>query len=182
MPVVIALIFIGVVSFVPEPQRQRLNALLIAGAGGIYISGGGFGLWELAFAAVMVAVAWAGLRSWTFIGIGWLLHTAWDILHHRRGTPLIPSLHDSSFGCAICDPVIALWCFAGGRSPKELILRVRSRRFRSRRSTSEQSGSHPATGQGSVRTRSAFGWPGGPGRSRPRRGAGSGSGRPRGAV
>ncbi|GAB2574972.1 hypothetical protein Aab01nite_14980 [Paractinoplanes abujensis] len=116
MPVVIALVFIVVNSLISEPHRQRFNALLIAGAGGTYISGGEFGLGELAFAAVMVAVAYLGLRSWTFIGAGWLLHTAWDILHHRRGAPLIPSLHDSSFGCAICDPVIALWCFTGGRS------------------------------------------------------------------
>ncbi|MBL7259220.1 hypothetical protein JKJ07_33390 [Actinoplanes sp. LDG1-01] len=127
IPVVIALVFIAVNSLIPEPHRRTFNALLIAGAGGTYISGGSFGLGELAFSAVMLAVAYFGLRSWTFIGIGWLLHTAWDILHHRRGAPLIPSLHDSSFGCAICDPVIAIWCFTGGRSifmkskPKEQV-------------------------------------------------------------
>ena len=121
MPVAVALIFITLMSLIPEPHRQRVNALLIAGAGGVYISGGGFGRLELAFAAVMVVVAYLGLRSWNFIGLGWLLHTAWDILHHRRGSPIIPSLHDSSLGCAICDPVIALWCFTGGRTPSELL-------------------------------------------------------------
>ncbi|WP_212986210.1 DUF6010 family protein [Actinoplanes auranticolor] len=121
MPVVVALVWAGIFSFVPEPHRRRINAVLIGGAGAAYISGGSFGLGELAFTAVVSAVAYLGLRSWTFIGVGWLLHTGWDILHHRRGAPLIPSLPDSSFGCAICDPVIALWCFTGGRSPRELL-------------------------------------------------------------
>ncbi|MDY7085572.1 MAG: DUF6010 family protein [Actinomycetota bacterium] len=116
MPVLIAIVFIALNGLIPEPHRQRINALLIAGAGGTYISGGSFGLWELAFSAVMLAVAYFGLCWWPAIGVGWLLHTLWDVLHHRRGDPLIPSVHDSSFGCAICDPVIALWCFTGGRS------------------------------------------------------------------
>jgi uncharacterized protein DUF6010 len=120
MPVVIALIWIVAFSFVPEPHRRRINAVVVGGAGAAYISGGGFGLGELAFTTLMTAVAYVGLRSWTFIGIGWLLHTVWDVLHHRRGMPLIPSVADSSFGCAICDPVIALWCLTGGRSPREL--------------------------------------------------------------
>ncbi|MET0417215.1 MAG: DUF6010 family protein [Actinoplanes sp.] len=126
MPVVIALIWAGACSFIPEPHRRQFNAIVVGGAGAAYISGGSFGPGELAFTALMTAVAYAGLRSWTFIGIGWLLHTAWDILHHRRGDPLIPSVHDSSFGCAICDPVIALWCFTGGRSPAELLRWLRT--------------------------------------------------------
>lgn len=126
MPAIIGLVYVGLNSFIPEPARQRFNAIMVAGAGAAYISGGGFGLWELAFCTVMVGVAFAGLRSYTFIGIGWLLHTGWDIAHHRRGAPLIPSLHDSSFGCAICDPVIALWCFAGGPSVRDLAGRARS--------------------------------------------------------
>lgn len=128
MPVLIGLIYVTVNSFIPEPHRRRLNAIVVGGAGAAYISGGEFGLWELAFCIVMVAVAYAGLRSYTFIGIGWLLHTCWDVLHHRRGAPIIPSLHDSSFGCAICDPVIALWCFAGGPSVKDLLARLRRQR------------------------------------------------------
>jgi hypothetical protein len=125
MPVVIGLTWAGIFSLVPEPHRRRLNAVLVAGAGAAYISGGSFGLGELAFTAVLSAVAYRGLQSWNFIGIAWLLHTGWDILHHRRGAPVIPSLADSSFGCAICDPVIALWCFTGGRSPRELLVWLR---------------------------------------------------------
>jgi hypothetical protein len=128
VPVVVGLVWAAIFSFVPEPHRLRINAVLVGGAGAAYISGGSFGLAELGFTALMSAVAYLGLRSWTFVGVGWLLHTCWDILHHRRGAPLIPSLPDSSFGCAICDPVIALWCFTGGRSPRELLLWFRARR------------------------------------------------------
>lgn len=36
------------------------------------------------------------------------------------GQPILPFAPISSFGCAICDPVIALWCFAGGPSIRDL--------------------------------------------------------------
>ncbi|WP_081903456.1 DUF6010 family protein [Microbispora rosea] len=71
---------------------------------------------------ILIGLAYAvGLESWTFIGIAWLLHTGWDILHHLKGSPIIPFAHDSSFGCAVCDPVIALWCFWGGPSLISLV-------------------------------------------------------------
>ncbi|PYU22172.1 MAG: hypothetical protein DMG30_15570 [Acidobacteria bacterium] len=44
-----------------------------------------------------------------FIGIGWLFHTGWDVLHHLYGNPIVPFVPTSSLGCAICDPVIAIW-------------------------------------------------------------------------
>jgi hypothetical protein len=126
IPIVIAIVWATCCSFIPEPHRRQFNAVVVGGAGAAYISGGTFGLGELAFTTLMTAVAYLGLRSWTFIGAGWLLHTVWDVLHHRRGEPLIPSVHDSSFGCAVCDPVIALWCFTGGRSPAELFRWLRT--------------------------------------------------------
>ncbi|WP_051167594.1 DUF6010 family protein [Actinoplanes sp. N902-109] len=113
-PILIGLAYVALNSFIPEPRRRTVNALMIAGAGAAYLSGGALGPGELAFTTLMTAVAYRGLTSWRFIGVGWLLHTAWDIVHHLKGSPLLPFAHDSSFGCAICDPVIALWCFAGG--------------------------------------------------------------------
>ena len=86
---------------------------MIAGAGAAYFNGG-FGIWELAFTAIVTFCAYQGLRSYPFIGGGWLLHTGWDVLHHLYGHPIIPFVPTSSLGCAICDPVIAVWCFAGG--------------------------------------------------------------------
>ncbi|GAB3981910.1 DUF6010 family protein [Actinoallomurus acanthiterrae] len=121
MPVVIGVAYALLMSVIREPHRRRVNALMIAGAGAAYLSGGAMGGWEFAFTALLTYVAFRGLDSWTFIGVGWLLHTAWDIVHHLKGHPIIPFADGSSMGCAICDPVIALWCFAGGRTPRELI-------------------------------------------------------------
>ena len=77
-------------------------------------------MWEFAFLAVVTYCAYRGLRSYGFIGVGWLLHTGWDVLHHLYGNPIVPFVPDSSLGCAICDPVIALWCFAGAPSVYDL--------------------------------------------------------------
>lgn len=124
-PVGIGLVYALLMSLFREPHRRTVNALMIAGAGAAYLSGGGMGGWEFAFTALLTYVAFRGLTSWNWIGIGWLLHTAWDVVHHLKGHPIVPFEHGSSMGCAICDPVIALWCFAGGRSPQELIRSVR---------------------------------------------------------
>ncbi|MEU9779537.1 DUF6010 family protein [Streptomyces phaeochromogenes] len=126
LPIVIGVLYALLMSLIREPHRRRFNAIMVAGAGAAYLSGGGMGGWEFAFTAVVAYVAYRGLDSWTFIGIGWLLHTAWDIVHHVKGNPIIPFAHDSSLGCAICDPVIAMWCFMGGLSPRELLRKVRS--------------------------------------------------------
>jgi hypothetical protein len=42
------------------------------------------------------------------------------VLHHLYGNPIVPFVSDSSFGCAICDPVMALWCFVGAPSVYDL--------------------------------------------------------------
>ncbi|MFD3308803.1 DUF6010 family protein [Streptomyces sp. NPDC058656] len=130
LPIVIGVVYALLMSLIREPHRRRFNAIMVAGAGAAYLSGGGMGGWEFAFTAVVAYVAYRGLDSWTFIGVGWLLHTAWDVVHHVKGNPLIPFAHDSSLGCAICDPVIALWCFMGGLSPRELLRKVRSGKTR----------------------------------------------------
>jgi hypothetical protein len=121
VPVMIAIAFILLVSLIKEPNRRSFMAILVAGAGAAYLSGGGFGKWELVFCTVMAFCAYQGLRSYRFIGIGWLLHTTWDILHHLYGNPLLPFDATSSLGCAICDPVIAAWCFAGAPSLYRLL-------------------------------------------------------------
>ncbi|WP_307796288.1 DUF6010 family protein [Amycolatopsis sp. 195334CR] len=57
---------------------------MIVGAGAAYPSGGDFGAWEIALTAELGYVAFRGLDSWTFIGIGWLLHTACTLGKARR--------------------------------------------------------------------------------------------------
>jgi hypothetical protein len=115
-PVVVGLVYIALASLFPEPTRQKVNAVVLAGAGAVYISGGSLGLGELAFTAVVTVCAFRGLADYRWLGVGWLLHTAWDVVHHVRGAPIIPELAHSSYGCAICDPVIAIWLFLGAPS------------------------------------------------------------------
>lgn len=116
-PILIGCLYVLLMSLLREPVRRRFNAIMVAGAGAAYLSGGGFGVWEFAFTAAVTYCAYRGLDSYAWIGAAWLLHTAWDLLHWWRGAPIIPFASHSSLGCAICDPVIALWCLRGGGSP-----------------------------------------------------------------
>jgi hypothetical protein len=115
-PVLVGLAYIAVCSLAPEPARQKINAVMVAGAGAAYLSSGAMGMAEVAFTAVVTCCAYLGLSHYVWLGVGWLLHTGWDIVHHLKGAPIIPELAHSSFGCSICDPVIALWLFLGAPS------------------------------------------------------------------
>lgn len=95
-PVVVGLVYIALASLLPEPTRQQVNAVVLAGAGAAYISGGSLGLGELAFTTVVTVCAFRGLTDYRWLGVGWLLHTAWDVVHHVRGAPIIPELAHSS--------------------------------------------------------------------------------------
>lgn len=108
----IGCVYILLSSLIKEPVRQKISAILVAGAGSVYWNAG-LGLWEYLFAAVMLFTAFKGLQHYYFIGAGWLLHTCWDLMHHLYGTPIIPLVPTSSAGCAVCDAVMAAWFFAG---------------------------------------------------------------------
>jgi Family of unknown function (DUF6010) len=127
-PILIGVLYVLVNSLIHEPHRRRFNAVMVAGAGAAYLSGGGFGPWEFVFAVIVTYCAYRGLESWTFIGIAWLLHTIWDVAHHLHGNPIIPFAEHSSLGCAICDPIIAAWCLAGSPSITKLLRSRFSRR------------------------------------------------------
>ena len=111
----VALVAIALASLVREPKRQRLMAVVLGGAGGAYLNAG-FGLWEFPFAIAVLVCAYLGLQSYTFLGIGWLLHTAWDFLHHWSGLPMLSLFPTSSFECGVCDVVLAGWFFMGAPS------------------------------------------------------------------
>lgn len=115
-PLLVAGLAILLLGLLREPARQRLSAILLAGAGAAYFTGG-LGPWEFAFCAAISAVAYFGLSDYRWIGLGWLLHSGWDVAHHLYGNPIIPMLPLSSFGCAICDAGLAAWYFAGAPSP-----------------------------------------------------------------
>jgi hypothetical protein len=107
-----ALFFVLIMSRVTEPARRNFNAILVAGTCGAYLNGG-FGVWELIYPLLTTPFVYAGLRSYRFIGIAWLMHSAWDLAHHFWGNPIWPFMPISSWGCMIFDAVIAIWFLAG---------------------------------------------------------------------
>jgi len=77
---------------------------------------GGLGLWEFPYIAVATVLAYLSLCSYRFIGVAWLLHIVWDVVHHLFGEPIWHGSPTSSAGCAVFDGVIALWFLAGAPS------------------------------------------------------------------
>jgi hypothetical protein len=114
-PAIGAGVFVLIMSPVREPERRTFNAVLVAGASGVYMSGG-FGIWELIYPVLVTPVVYLGLRSYRFIGLAWLMHAAWDLPHHLWGHPIWPFMATSSFGCVIFDTLIAIWFLAGAPS------------------------------------------------------------------
>lgn len=127
-PLIGALVFVLVMSLVKEPARRNFNAIFVAGASGVYLSGG-LGLWELAYTALAgCVVSYLALRSYRWIGVAWLMHASWDLVHHLYADPIWPFMPTSSFGCMIFDSAIALWFVAGapslfGRWPQRYVPR-----------------------------------------------------------
>jgi Family of unknown function (DUF6010) len=124
--VVVAVLYIAIFSWVKEPYRQKINALLIAGAGATYWSGG-FGYWEFPLGPVMIFLAYKGLQDYRYLALGWMVHTAFDWMHHLWGHPIIPMEPSSSAGCGIADPIMALWLYAGAPSIWRLFSGIASR-------------------------------------------------------
>ena len=116
-PAVAAAIFVLIMSLVREPARRSFNAILVAGASAAYLSGG-LGPWEVLYPAIASPVVYLGLRSYRFIGIAWLMHSGWDLVHHLWANPIWPFMPTSSFGCMIFDALIAVWFLAGAPSPR----------------------------------------------------------------
>lgn len=125
-----AMVFIAVAGLVPEPWRQRSMAMLVGFGSGLYWEGA-LGPWEYLPMVAGLALALVGLRWYPAIGLAWLVHTASDIAHHQLADPLLAAVPLSSFGCALFDPVLALWFLAGAPDfLAALNTRVRSRRAR----------------------------------------------------
>src|SRR5262245_58231196 len=120
-PAIGAAVFVLAMSLVPEPTRRTLNAVLVAGASGVYLSGG-FGVWELLYPALVTPIVFRGLQSHRYIGLAWLMLAAWDLPHHLWGHPIWPFMPTSSFGCVVFDTLIACWFVAGapGSGPTDL--------------------------------------------------------------
>lgn len=108
--VAIAFLYIGISSLAKEPNRQKISAIMVAGAGAAYLSGD-LGAWEFVFCSLMTFLAFKGLTQYFYLGIAWLAHTGWDVLHHLYANPIVPFSPSSSAGCAVCDTVLAVWFF-----------------------------------------------------------------------
>lgn len=115
LPAVGAVVFVLIMSLPKEPTRRNLNAVIAAGASGVYLSGG-LGAWELPFPVVAGGVAYLGLRSPRFIGVAWLMHGSWDVVHHLYGNAVLPFMPTSSFECLIFDALVGIWFLAGAPS------------------------------------------------------------------
>lgn len=123
-PAIGAVIFIILMNKTPEPRRHKFNAVFVAGAGAAYLNGG-LGAWEYLYVIFATALAYKGLDSYKYIGIAWLAHTAWDIVHHIWATPIWPWMATSSIGCAVFDAIIGFWFIASrleSRSPAQIKL------------------------------------------------------------
>jgi len=116
-PALAALVCITLLSRIREPIRLKINAVLVAGFSTIYM-GGGLGAWELLYVAPAAYVAYRALDSYRFVALGWLMHPVWDLVHHFYGQPIWPWVPTSSLGCAVFDPIVALWALTAANSPQ----------------------------------------------------------------
>jgi len=114
-PAIGAFVFIVLMSRVHEPTRRTVNAVIVAGALGVYLNGG-FGPYELIYPILAMPLAYRALASYRYVGITWLTHAAWDLPHFLWANPIWPFMPTSSFGCFVFDTLIAIWFLAGSPS------------------------------------------------------------------
>jgi len=114
-PIAVAGVAVALFSLLDEMDRRSASVVTVAGAGAAYLNGG-LGAWEFPFCGLVAYLAHCGLQDYRFVGLGWILHTLWDVVHHLYGNPIVPFAPLSSAGCAVCDAVLAGWYFAGAPS------------------------------------------------------------------
>ena len=121
-PAIGALVFVVVMTCIRDPQRLTFNSLFVTGASAAYI-GGGLGVAELLFPALLFPINWLTRTSYRAIGVAWWLHAAWDLVHHLWADPIWPFMETSSWGCLVFDLLIGAWLFTrvqhlrGGNGP-----------------------------------------------------------------
>jgi hypothetical protein len=108
----IAAIWIYGFSFVSEPRRRQVNCILVGLAAATY-GNHSFALIEAAGTIIVLTLGILGLGDYRWLGVAWLVHSGLDIAHHIANDPMFRYFPASSFACAITDPILALWFFAG---------------------------------------------------------------------
>jgi hypothetical protein len=122
--VVLGLVFVLLVHSLPPQAARQLSALFLALTACVYCGAllaqsvpDHVAALELAFAAAVFACAVVGLRASTvYLAAGYVLHGAWDFLHHPSAVPTrvarwFPPL------CAAFDFVVAIALLIGPWRP-----------------------------------------------------------------
>lgn len=122
--IIVAFVFILLSSLIKEPSRKQFMAIMVSGAGAAYLNGG-LGIYEFVFTTIVTYLAFKGLNNYFYIGIAWLMHTGWDIIHHLYGNPIVPFVSNSSGQCAVTDALIAVWFFFNAPSIYQYLFKLR---------------------------------------------------------
>ncbi len=112
LSVVVGVASIVGIGFVDYQLRLNFASLMLAFCGGCYVNGP-FGKIETVAGSLFFLCAFIGLYNPLWIGFGWLLHGISDTFHHYADYPLVHWVWFSSLGCAIIDPMLAIYFFMG---------------------------------------------------------------------
>ncbi len=119
----IAALWVFGCSLLREPQRRVLNTLLIGVAAGAY-GNHQFGPLEALGTLTLLFLGFLAFKDYRFLAAAWLVHTAIDVAHHLNGDPMFSYFPASSVGCAVTDPILAMWFWHGAR-PLSVALSMR---------------------------------------------------------
>ncbi|MCC3406986.1 MAG: hypothetical protein JGK17_15605 [Microcoleus sp. PH2017_10_PVI_O_A] len=122
---IIAAIWICGFSVISEPRRRQVNCILVGLAASTY-GNHSFGLTEAAGTIILLTLGILGLGNYRWLGVAWLVHSGLDIAHHIANDPMFQYFPASSVGCAVTDPILALWFFAGAPDIFGIIKQQRS--------------------------------------------------------
>src|SRR5258706_16403958 len=85
-PALGALLFVAAMSFVAEPTRRTLNAIILAGASGVYLSGG-VGAGGVVLPALRPGVGVGAGEPLQGSWGGGVVYAAWGVAPYPRGGP-----------------------------------------------------------------------------------------------
>jgi hypothetical protein len=122
--IVLGLAFVVLVHSVPPQPARQLIALFLALTAGVYCGAllaqsvpSHFVALELAITGAVFACAVVGLRASTpYLAAGYVLHGAWDLLHHPNAVPTRVSRWFPPM-CAAFDFVVAVALLIGPWRP-----------------------------------------------------------------
>ena len=123
---IIPAIWICSFSVVAEPQRRQVNCILVGLAASTY-GNHSFGSIEAAGTVTVLTLGILGLRDYRWLGAAWLVHAGLDIAHHLVSDPMFRYFPASSLGCAVTDPILALWFFVGAPDIRYAIEQLRAK-------------------------------------------------------